>query len=292
MEPTPASRGVARLANRETAAAVTATTLTFLLLYWSPFSSLVRAWWRDPEAAHGLLLGPLSLVLAWRRGLVAQPRPQKALGLLILGGAVVLRYVAGLGAELYTLRMSVVTAVVGLIVIFAGVRQVLRWWLPIVLVGLSVPIPDVLLGSLALPLQLKASQFGVHLLEWRQVPVRLSGTVIAVAGRSLAVTEACSGLRALTALLASGVLIGGVWLRSPWTRVVLVLATIPVAVVVNGFRVFLTGFLGYFVSPELGEGSLSHTEGWILFVAAFAIIGGVAWVLTRSEEVLGWRSGP
>ena len=49
----------------------------------------------------------------------------------------------------------------------------------------------------------------------------------------------------------------------------LVLAAIPMAIVINAFRVFLTGFLVYFVSPELGEGFMHLSEGWLLFVIAF-----------------------
>jgi len=46
----------------------------------------------------------------------------------------------------------------GLVVYLYGVRQLLRWCLPTLLIILSVPLPAVVLGSLALPLQLKASQ--------------------------------------------------------------------------------------------------------------------------------------
>ena len=51
----------------------------------------------------------------------------------------------------------------------------------------------------------------------------------------------------------------------------------------NGVRVFLTGFLVYFVSPKLGEGFMHLTEGWLLFLVSFAILGGVAWILSALE---------
>ena len=50
-----------------------------------------------------------------------------------------------------------------------------------------------------------------------------------------------------------GVLIGGLWLRFPVSRILLILLAIPVAIVINAIRVFLTGFLVYFVSAEMGE---------------------------------------
>lgn len=265
--------------------------LAFLLLFWEPLRTLLRDWWSDPDAGHGLLLGPLAVWLAWRRGLVATPSHASRLtsheiwGLVILGGAVVLRYLSGLAAELFTMRMSLLGALFGIVVFLWGWRQLVHWWLPALLLILSVPIPDVLLNSLAFPLQLKASQGGATLLEWRHVPVRLAGNVIQMPGRSLFVTEACSGLRSLTALVALGTLAGGLWLKRPATRILLVLSAIPVAMALNSVRIFLTGFLVYYVSPAWGEGFMHYTEGWAVFIVAFGILGAVAWGLGRVEQI-------
>ena len=127
---------------------------------------------------------------------------------------------------------------------------------------------------------------GAGLLEWRQVPVVLSGNVIHLPGRSLFVTEACSGLRSITALLALGVLIGGIWLRTSWSRWVLVVAAIPVAMFLNGVRVFLTGFLVYYADPRLGEGFMHYTEGWALFLVAFAGLSAMGWLLSQAEHTV------
>jgi exosortase len=150
---------------------------------------------------------------------------------------------------------------------------------------LAVPLPVVVLSSIAFPLQLKASQMGAALLEWRQIPVMLNGNVIHLPGRTLFVTEACSGLRSLASLLSLGVLIGGLWLKWPVMRMLLVLLAIPVAMMLNGVRVFLTGFLVYFVDPALGEGFMHMTEGWIIFVVAFLILGAIAWLLVQVENL-------
>ena len=260
-------------------------TAGFIFLFWVPFTLLLRDWWQDPEAAHGLLLAPLAVWLAWRKGLIkkseAVPRP--VLGLVILVSAIALRYASGLAAELFTMRMSMLGAIIGIIVVARGLRQLRVWWLPATLIFLSVPLPAVVLGSLALPLQLEASRLGAALLEWRQVPVELAGNVIHLPGRSLFVTEACSGLRSLTALLALGVLQGGLWLRLPAARMLLLIVTLPVAMAVNGVRIFLTGFPVFFVAPELGEGFMHYSEGWVLFLFSFGVLGGVTWALARAE---------
>src|SRR6186997_2535586 len=212
--------------------------VAFALLFYKPATLLVRDWWNDPEAGHGLLLAPAAVWLAWKKGLVAERAPSVALGLLILVAAVMLRLASELAAELFTMRLSLVMAMGGLVVYYMGLRQALAWWLPFTLLVLSVPLPVLIRSTLALP------------------------------GHRLFVTEACSGLRSLTALLSLALLMGGIWLRGPLLRTALILAAIPIAVAINGVRVFLTGFLVYFVDPKLGEGFMHITEGWLLFVVS------------------------
>ncbi len=265
--------------------------VAFAVLFAEPFMLLLRDWWRDPEAGHGLLLGPLSIYLAYRSGIVPVElrRPRPVFGLVMLTAAVALRYMSGLAAELFIMRGSMLMAAMAIVLILLGWAQLRRWWLPITLLILSVPIPAIILTTLAFPLQLKASQLGAMMLDWRHVPVALAGNVIHLPGRTLFVTEACSGLRSLTALVALGVLIGGLWLRSPWLRALLVVLTVPVAMLLNGVRIFLTGFLVFFVDPSLGEGFMHYTEGWAIFGVAFAILGGTAWALTSIERAWSAR---
>lgn len=266
------------------------TALAFLILFWAPLTNTMRVWWTNPDAGHGLLLAPLAFYLAWRRGLSPRAAPQPVLGLAVLVAAVLLRYLSGLAAELFTMRLSVVGAGLALVIAAWGVRQVLHWWLPLLLLLLSVPLPEILLSALALPLQFKASQMGAALLEWRHVPVALTGNVIHLpGGHRLFVTEACSGLRSLSALIALGVLIGGLFLHTTWARVLIALLAIPIAMMLNAVRIFLTGFFVHYIDPALGEGLMHYTEGWVMFVAALGLVAGVAWLLSAAESSLKAR---
>jgi exosortase len=258
-------------------------TAAFFVLYGLPIQTLIRDWWSAPDASHGLLLAPIAIVLAWRSGVGPRGRRQVWLGLLLLAGAVLLRYASGLAAELFTMRFSLILALAALTIYQWGLPQLLRWWLPFTLLVLSIPLPAVVLTTISAPLQLIASGLGTDLLLWRQVPVQLSGNIIQLPGYSLFVTEACSGLRSLTALVALGVLVGGLWLRSPVNRVLLVALTIPVAIVINGLRVFFTGFIVFFVDPALAEGFMHYSEGWALFMVAFLIMSAMAFALSTLE---------
>jgi exosortase len=270
----------------EAALPAAAALVAFVVLFLQPARSLALDWWNNPDAGHGLLLAPLALWLAWRRGLAPERKGQMVLGSAVLLGAVLLRYLSGLAAEIFTMRFSILLALCGLVIFAWGWRQLLRWWLPTSLLFLSIPWPALITNALALPLQFQASQMGAALLESRHIPVQLAGNVIRLPGHQLFVTEACSGLRSLTALLSLGVLVGGLWLRFPVTRLLVLLITIPVAIVINAIRVFLTGFLVFFVDPKLGEGFMHVTEGWLLFIVAFGILALVAWGASRLESLI------
>lgn len=266
--------------------------VAFVALFRVPAVTLARDWWSDPEASHGLLLGPLAFFLAWRKGLLRSPRPWPIVGLALLCAAVALRFLSALAVEPFTMRLSLFGAMGALVIAFRGPRQLLHWWLPTALLVLSIPLPQMVLAKLALPLQLRASAIGATLLEARSVPVVLSGNIIQLPGRSLFVAEACSGLRSLTALLSLGLLMGGVFLERGWTRAVILAITIPVAVLVNGIRVFLTGFLVFFVDPAFGQGFMHFTEGWALFMFSFLLVGSATWLLSGIESGFGRPKRP
>ena len=124
------------------------------------------------------------------------------------------------------------------------------------------------------------------MLKWRDIPVMMTGNVIRIPGQELFVAEACSGLRSLTALLSLGVLLGAMFLQKWPTRLLLIIVAIPIAIAINGFRIFLTGFLVLFVSPEMGEGFMHTSEGMMMFGAAFVITACVAWMLGSVESKL------
>lgn len=269
--------------------------VAFVVLFADPARGLARDWWNDPDAGHGLLLAPVALWLAWKAGVRADAAPSPRWGSLIILGAVLSRALGSLAAEFFTQRVAIWLALFGLTVFAFGWRQARHWWLPLALLLLSIPLPALITNKLAIPLQFRASKFGTALIEMRNIPVKASGNVIVIAGQEpgqtfrLFVAEACSGLRSLTALLALGVMIGGMYLRTVTGRLLLLLLSIPIAVAVNAVRIFLTAFLMYYVDPDLGRGFMHTSEGWALFVVSFALIGAVGAVLGFVERRLGRR---
>jgi exosortase/archaeosortase family protein len=62
-------------------------------------------------------------------------------------------------------------------------------------------------------------------------------------------------------------------------RAVLVASTIPIAILVNAFRVALTGFLAYRYGEDAANGAMHQLEGFFTFGLAIALLMLEAWLL-------------
>lgn len=268
-----------------------ATGVLFLLCFAKVIADLVQAWLNIPDAAHGILIAPVAIWLAWRTGVLPERRPARWAGSLLVVFAV-LASVLGRVAGIETVpRAALLVGLAGLTLWYGGWRQLLAWWLPGLLLALTIPLPESLIAALTLPLQAVAAKMGAALLASRHIPVLLSGSVIRLPGHTLFVSEACSGLRSLTALLSMAILVGALFLRYPLSRILMVGMAVGLAIVVNGIRIFMTGFLVFFVDPKLGEGFMHITEGYLLFLFSLAILALLTWGFANVESRVQNRGG-
>lgn len=260
------------------------TVVAFALCFGAGVVDLVHAWLHIPDAAHGLLIAPVALWIAWRTRLISNDRPAPWAGSAIVLVAVAF-YILGRTAGVETVpRAALLLSLVGLTVWYAGWRQLLAWWLPVLLLALTIPLPESLIAATTLPMQGVAAKMGASLLAWRHIPVTLSGNVIQLPGHTLFVSEACSGLRSLTALVSMALLVSALFLRTALSRVFVLALAVGLAILVNGIRVFLTGFLVFFVDPALGEGFMHLSEGYLLFLVSLAILALLTWGFVRLER--------
>ena len=191
-----------------------------------------------------------------------------------------------MAAEYFTMRFAALGALAGLTVFYLGRRQLRAWWLPFALLVFTIPLPEVVLNSLTLPLQLLASKAALAGLHLRHVPAALAGNVILLpGGQELFVAEACSGLRSLSALFGLTLLIGGTGLATGWGRGLLMAIALPAALVANALRVFVTGFLAYYVGPGVTEGAAHEGVGIAVFLVT---LGGVALLV---PPLRSWEAG-
>jgi exosortase len=237
-------------------------------------AGLVRQWGTDDNYSHGFIVLPLALWFAWQRreALRALPLRPSAAGLLVVAGGLAMLMVGVLGAELFLSRVSFVVVVAGSILFLAGARHLRVLALPLAFLLLMIPLPAIVFNNIAFPLQLLASRAGATALDWGGVPVLREGNLLVLASTRLEVAEACSGIRSLVSLFTLAIVMGQLSLTRRWTRALLAVAAVPVAIIANAMRVAGTGFAAHFWSPEAAEGFFHAFSGWMVFGVAFVAL--------------------
>lgn len=245
-------------------------------------------WGAREEYSHGFLIVPLAFYFAWERRAMlkrAAIRPSWwGLPVMLLGTASLL--VGRLGVELTSMRAAYVLTLIGIVLLTLGWQVFKVISFPLLFLFLMIPLPQSLVNVIAFPLQLIAADVAVQALYLLEIPALREGNIIHLANTQLFVAEACSGLRSLMALLTLGVIFAYFFRRRFAERLLIVASTIPIAILVNAFRVALTGTLTHYMGTEAASGWIHQTEGLFTFGIAFVLLMAEAQLLQRI-----WPSG-
>ena len=245
-----------------------------LWLYAPTLGRLVTQWWQDPNFSHGFFVPLFSAFIVWqeRHTLFQLPvRPSWAGLSLIVAGLCVL-VVGQFGAELFLARGSLLIVLAGLIVLFLGWNYLRAVLFPLLFLVLMIPIPAIILNQITFPLQLLASHVASAVLPLFGVPVFREGNVIHLPAMALEVAEACSGIRSLMSLTTLALIYGFFTEQKISVRVLLAVASVPIAVAANSFRIVGTGLLVQYWDPDKAEGFFHAFSGWLIFVVSLAML--------------------
>jgi exosortase len=247
---------------------------------------LIADWIRDDNYSHGFFIIPISIYLFYRRrnDLILPAAPARSgMIVFILGCLCMILGVAA--SEYFTTRLSLVVIVTGIALYYLGTANFRKVWFSFFFLLFMIPVPAVIYNAATFPMQLFATRISAGLLQVIGVPCVRHGNVIQLPDYALEVLEACSGLRSLVTLMALGALYGYLTLDGKVRPILLFAATIPIAIVTNIFRIFVTAIAAYAISTSFAEDFLHEISGLLVFVAALVLIfilGGI----------LRWRKKP
>jgi exosortase D (VPLPA-CTERM-specific) len=170
--------------------------------------------------------------------------------------------------------IGMLTCAIGL----SGVRQIA---FPLFYLLAAIPPPTFLQYELSSRLQLWSSALGIGFLQSIGVMAFRDGNVIDLGKIQLQVVEACSGLRYLSPLTTLTILGAYLYRDSLWKRILLVLSSIPISILLNGFRIGVIGVLVEYYGSGAAEGFTHFFEGWVIFVASLGLLCVEIWILAR-----------
>jgi len=177
-----------------------------------------------------------------------------------------------LGAELFISRTSLLILIAGLVTFLLGWNFLRAVLFPLAFLILMIPIPAIVFNQITFPLQLLASKIASSILPALGVPVLREGNIIGLPLMQLEVAEACSGIRSLMSLTTLAIIYGYLMESNVWIRVLLAVASLPIAVATNSLRIVGTGLLVQYWDPDKAEGFFHAFSGWLIFVMSLIML--------------------
>ncbi len=209
-----------------------------------------------------------------------------AAGLVILGAALQLFPFAGspshndrLGLMTLAFLCFLVTGALG----FLGRKWMVAAVFPFAFLIFMIPLPDRATEVLETTSKLASAEVANWFFQLSGVPVLRDGMVFQLPGIAIEVAQECSGIRSSWVLFMTSLLASHVLLRSPWRRIVLVAAVIPLAILRNGFRIFVIGSLCVHLGPQMIDHPIHRRGGPLFFALSLVPLLLLLWWLRRGE---------
>ncbi len=251
--------------------------------YWEVIRDLAEVWRRNDNFSSGALVPFLAAYVVYVKrkslsGLSARPCYW---GLALVASGFAMRFFGSLLLFASVERFSLVVVLIGLAITVFGIDMVGRFWGVVAFLFLMLPWPNRIYYAVSLPLQTYSTSASVFLLEVLGVFVIREGHILQIGDTAVAVTEACSGLRLLTAFLVISALAALISTRPMWQKGVILASSIPIAIICNTFRLTVTS-LAYTAGYGEQFNDFFHDFGGLAMMPlALGLLGAEMWLLGR-----------
>jgi exosortase len=265
---------------------VTLLTMLLILLYFPFIRTMVHDWSVDDNYSHGYLIPFIAAYMVWsrRKELKEVTISPSNWGLILIGLGLAQLTVAKIGSELFLQRTSIIVTLFGIVLFLLGRKFTKKIAIPLLYLIFMVPVPAIIWNQFAFPMKLFASYITASIVDGIGITILREGNVLHLATTTLEVADACSGLRSLTSLLALSGACAYLFPLRTMNRWVLFFSAIPIAIVVNIFRLVLTAILAQRFGAQVAEGFLHEMSGVLVFVIAFLLLFMVYSILSKLER--------
>jgi exosortase D (VPLPA-CTERM-specific) len=258
---------------------------SFVLLYVLFKEGILHAVkkWDSPEYSHAYLIPFISLFIVWQKNneIIKDKFNGSWLGVAILVLGLFFWFLGEVSTLYVIIKYSLLVVLFGLVLSLSGTNRLHYFLVPMFLLFFTVPLPNFIYNNLSAYLQLVSSSIGVEFIRLFGISVFLEGNVIDLGNYKLQVVEACNGLRYLFPLVTLGVITAYFYKDSFWKKCVVVISTLPITILMNSIRIGVIGVLVEYWGIAMAEGFLHDFEGWVIFMACFAILLIEMWLLTK-----------
>jgi exosortase len=146
---------------------------------------------------------------------------------------------------------------------------------------LMLPLPRRVESLVSLPLQEWGTASAAYCLEVLGFSVRRDGNVIQLGNTTVAVAEACNGLRMVTAFLVISGFVVLLINRRWWEKLVVLLSALPIGLLCNTVRLLLTAIAFTWVNGPRWEGVFHDFGGYAMMPLAVVLTVLELWVMGK-----------
>ena len=249
-------------------------------------------WTNNAEYSHGVLMPIVCGYLIWsrREQLATMAFTGSWLGVALIMAAALVYWFGKMSTLHVVDNFGYWLLLVGLALALLGRRAFRVIVVPLSLLLLAIPLPNLLLNNLSLRLQLWSSQLGALIIRAFGISVLVQGNVLDLGNYKLEVAQACSGLRYLFPLLTIGVVMAYMYRGAWWKRVLIALSSLPLTLLMNGLRVGVIGLMVDRGGLALAEGFVHEFQGWAMFMLTAALmLGLLIWLHRIGGSTVSWR---
>jgi exosortase len=257
--------------------------VAFLWSYWPGLVELWDLWQQSDEYSSGLLVPFLAVYVLWsrRRDIARCPVKPSIWGLFAFAAAQAVRLFGLFLMYSSAERLSIVLSITALMLLLFG-WELFRKISPILLfLCLMLPLPNFIQYYVGFNLQRWATSSAVFCLEVLGYAVTQDGNTINMGNISVAVLEACNGLRMITAFFVISGLVVLLVKRNWWEKLVILVSSLPIALLCNTIRLAVTAVFFTILKGEYWEQIFHDFGGYAMMPLALAAVVGELWLMTK-----------
>ena len=215
-----------------------------------------------------------------------------ALPFIVAAAALIVASVSGqrpIAADLSLRVTPIVLLWVGGFLLVFGRRAAVRGRFPLAFLFFTIPIPSSVLTAAVQFLKHGSTESVSALFTLTGQVYHRDGFVFSLPGVVIEIADECSGIRSSIGLLLTSLLIGHMFLKKAWTKGVLALAVVPMAILKNAIRIVVLTLLSIHVDPGFLTGQLHHEGGVVFFLVALMLLAPIV-ALLRHLDLTHTRS--
>jgi exosortase len=233
--------------------------------FWSVLQGLYQRWVLDEPSGGGPLVPVAAAYLVWQlRGRLAATPTQgdnRGLPVMLLG---VLAFWVGKWADIFLPQgLALLLVGWGTVLWLGGAKWARPLAFPLGFLFFMLPLP--LIGPVTVPVQVALTAIAGRLTVALGIPLQVHGTQIVMQSQVITVDPGCAGMRFLLTLVAAAFFVAYLTDTTLGRRAVLVLLSVPLALLINLMRIELSVLLGRAFGLAAARGVSHSFTGIVVF---------------------------